>query len=64
MTITGRAITAFAYRCRLYTPLEEDPLFLPPVQAAALASIYPNADLSVGYADDGAGTLRAQWLAG
>ena len=64
VTITGRAITAFAYRCRLYTPLEEDPLFLPPVQAAALASIYPNADLSVGYADDGAGTLRAQWLAG
>ena len=64
VTITGRTITAFAYRCRLYTDLETPSLFLPPVQAAALASIYPDADLSVGYIDDGAGTLEAQWLAG
>lgn len=64
VTITGRTITSFAYRCRLYTAVEGTPLFLPPVQAAALASIYPNADLTIGYVDDGSGALRAQWLAG
>lgn len=64
VTITGRTITAFAYRCRLYTPLETKALFIPPIQAAALASVYPHADLSVGYIDDSAGTLTPQWLAG
>ena len=64
VTITGRTVTAFSYRCRSYTPREADALFLPPVQAAALASIYPRADLTVGYIDDGSGELRAQWLAG
>lgn len=64
VVITGGTVTSFTYRCRLYTPQEEDSLFLPPVQAAALASIYPGADLTVGYIDDGSGSLQAQWLAG
>lgn len=64
VTITGRTITAFSYRCRLYTPLENEALFIPPIQAAALASVYPDADLSIGYLDNGAGTLSPQWLAG
>lgn len=64
VTVTGRTITAFTYRCRTYSATEDDSLLLPPAQAAAVASVYPGAGLTVGYADDGSGVLSARWLAG
>lgn len=64
VTVTGRAITAFTYRCRTYSPTGEPSLLLPSSQAAAVASIYPGASLTIGYADGGVGTLSARWLAG
>ncbi len=64
VTISGRTITAFTYRCRTYSPAEDVSLLLPPSLAAAMASVYPGAGLSGGYADDGAAVLSARWLAG
>lgn len=61
--ITGGAITAFSYRCRAYTALEETAALLPPDMAQAIASLYPGAGLSIGYVDSGAGEMTAQWLA-
>ena len=66
VTFRSGQITAFTYRCRVYTPTEEErgQLMLPAFMAQAVASIYPDASLSVGYEDSGAGPLSAQWLAG
>ena len=64
VTITGAAVTAFSYRCRSYTPQEEAAPLLPSGMAQALGSLYPGAELSVGYVDEGAGALKACWLAG
>lgn len=64
LTITGRTITAFRYHCRAYLPQESVTPLLPPAQAIAVASIYPEAQLAVGYEDTGSGTISAQWLAG
>lgn len=64
VTISGAAITAFTYRCRAYTPTEDTSPLLPAAMAQAIASLYPEAGLSVGYVDGGAGPLAAHWLAG
>lgn len=66
MTFSGGQVTAFTYRCRVYTPVEEktDTPLLPAFMAQAVAAIYPNASLSLGYVDSGAGPLEAQWMAG
>ena len=64
VTITGAAVTAFSYRCRSYTPQEEAAPLLPSGMAQALGSLYPGTELSVGYVDEGAGALKACWLAG
>lgn len=64
VTVTGAAVTAFSYRCRSYTLLEDAALLLPSDMAQALASLYPNAELTVGYVDDGSGQLSPRWLAG
>ena len=62
ITFEGGAVTDFTYRCRSYTPLEEEsaPL-LPTDMAQAIAAAYPEAALSIGYEDDGSGRLAAQW---
>lgn len=59
-------VAAFTYRCRVYTPAEEETAapMLPAFMAQAVAAIYPDASLSVGYEDMGTGRLSAQWLAG
>lgn len=66
VTFIGGQVAAFTYRCRIYTPVEEEASssLLPPFMAQAMAAIYPNASLSVGYEDSGVGRLAAQWLAG
>ena len=65
LTVTYQegAVTTFSYRCRVYTPLEEDPpALLPAGMAQAIAASYPQSALSIGYEDDGSGQLTAQWL--
>ncbi len=66
VTFSGGQITAFSYRCRAYAPVEGETAsaLLPASMAQAMAAIYPNASLSVGYEDSGVGPLAAQWLAG
>ena len=66
VAFSGGQITAFSYRCRAYTLAEEGAVsnLLPASMAQAMAAIYPDACLSVGYEDSGAGPLTAQWLAG
>ncbi len=55
-------VSSFTYRCRAYTPLEEEPSpLLPTGMAQAIAASYPDAVLSIGYADDGSGFAAAQW---
>lgn len=66
ITFRDGQVTAFTYRCRVYTPVEGEtasPL-LPAAMAQAMAAIYPNASLSLGYEDSGTGPLAAQWMAG
>ncbi|MBD5161287.1 MAG: hypothetical protein HDT14_04585 [Oscillibacter sp.] len=68
LTITFQEgnITAFTYRCRVYTALEEDtaelPGPLPAAMAQAIAAGYPGSRLMMGYVDDGSGQVAAQWL--
>lgn len=62
VTFSGGQVTAFTYRCRLYTAQEESAQLLPPAMARAIAATYPGAGLTVGYEDSGAEQLTAQWL--
>jgi len=62
VTFQDGAVSSFTYRCRSYTPLAEEPAaLLPAGMAQAIAADYPDADLSIGYEDDGSGQLTAQW---
>ena len=62
VTVTDRTITAFTYRCRAYTILEEASALLPASMAMAIASLHPGSGLSLGYVDGGGDTLSAFWL--
>lgn len=68
LTVTLREgnVTAFTYRCRVYTAQEEDteelPGPLPVAMAQAIAAGYPGSRLFMGYVDDGSGRVAAQWL--
>ena len=64
ITITGRTIVSFTYRCRTYTALEENSALLPTTMAIAIASLHPGSGLSLGYIDNGNDTLSAFWLEG
>lgn len=64
ITITGRTIVSFTYRCRTYTSLEENSSLLPTTMAIAIASLHPGSGLSLGYIDNGSDTLSAFWLEG
>lgn len=63
VTVGGGGVTGFAYRCRSYTPAEEEgaPL-LPPAMAAAMASLHPDSGLSLAYVDAGNPRLSPCWL--
>ncbi len=63
VTIAGKAVTAFDYRCRDYVALEDSQrLWLPVSMAAAISDQQGGTGLSVRYVDSG-GRLAAQWLA-
>ena len=64
VTITRQTIVSFTYRCRSYTPLEEDSSLLPAAMAMAIASLHPGSGLSLGYIDGGGDALSAVWLEG
>lgn len=60
--VRGAGIAEFTCRCRTYVPEEEASVLLPPIMAAAVASLYPEGELSLGYVDSGSGRLHADWL--
>ena len=63
VTVGAAGAVSFTYRCRAYTPAEEEgaPL-LPPAMAAAIASLHPDSGLSVAYVDAGGARLSPCWL--
>ena len=63
VTVGVGGVTSFTYRCRAYTPVEEEgaPL-LPPAMAAAMASLHPDSGLSLAYVDTGNTRLSPCWL--
>lgn len=67
VTFQEGTVTAFTYRCRVYTAAEEEdaaelPGPLPAAMAQAIAAGYPGSRLFMGYVDDGSGRVTAQWL--
>lgn len=60
--VRGDKIAAFNCRCRAYVREEGASVLLPPAMAAAIASLYPEGELSLGYVDSGSGRLHADWL--
>lgn len=64
VTISGCAITAFSYRCRLYTAADTNSHLLPANMAWAIAALYPGTEFSISYLDGGGDSLSAQWIAG
>ena len=63
VTLTGTVITELSLRFRQYTVSGGESLLLPLRQALAIAAAsHQGAELSIGYADNGA-DVSAQWLA-
>lgn len=62
VTLSGTSVSSMTLRAQQYTATEEPSLLLPLQQALAIAARYGNAELSIGYADSGSGTVSAQWL--
>ena len=63
VTLDKKAVSALSLRIRRYTATGTPSLLLPLRQALAIAQRHPGAELSIGYADHGAGTVEASWLA-
>lgn len=63
VTLSGSTVSTLELRFRQYAPTEEVSLLLPLRQALAIAAMEPGAELSIGYADNGGGTVSAGWLA-
>lgn len=63
LTIDGQSVTAFTLRARHYALTGESALQLPLLQAAAVARVYRNAELSVAYVDGGGDTVEPIWVA-
>ena len=64
VTLTGSTISTLSLHFRQYTATGEKSLLLPLRQALAIAAKSDGAELSLGYADNGAAALSACWLAG
>ena len=60
--ITGTTITAFRLQSRQYTLSETAYSLLPLPQALAAASVYEGGCLTIGYVDQGTGSLSPWWL--
>ncbi len=62
VTLEGTAVTKMTLRFRQYAVSGEASRLLPLKQALAIAAGHPGAEMSIGYADNGGGTVSAQWL--
>lgn len=63
VTLSGSAVSTLELRFRRYVPTETNSLLVPLRQALAItAARDPGAELSIGYADNGSGTVSAGWL--
>lgn len=62
ITLNGTAVSSMILRFRQYTNTEAHSLLLPLDLAAAIAAKSSNAQLLLGYTDNGADTMQAQWL--
>ena len=63
VTLSGSAVSRVSLHLRRYTASADASALLPLRQAIAIAARTPGAELSVGYADNGGGTVSAAWLA-
>ena len=63
VTVEGRYITAFTLNVRSYSMQESEPLLLPFALSAAIARVYPGAELLVAYIDGGAEEVLPAWIA-
>ena len=64
VTLSGSAVSTLELRFRRYTPTETNSLLLPLRQALAItAAKEPGTELSIGYTDNGSGSVSAGWLA-
>lgn len=63
VTLSGTSVTSVTLRLRQYSASNETSLLLPLRQTLAIAAAHPGTELSVGYADSGADTVTANWLA-
>lgn len=62
VTLNGPVVSALSLRFRQYTADRDPSLLLPLRQALAIAGDHPGAELTLGYADQGGGTVSAAWL--
>lgn len=62
VTLTGSTVSELTLRARQYTSGSSPSLLLPLRQALAVAQAENSASLSIGYADDGSGSVSAGWL--
>ena len=63
IVLSGTIVSELTLRFRQYTEAEETSLLLPLRQAAAIMGQYQEAEMFIGYADDGSGEMSARWLA-
>lgn len=63
VTVTDGVVSAMTFRVRQYTVSGSTSLLLPLRQTLAIAAQQEGPELSIGYADSGAGTAGAAWLA-
>ena len=63
VVLDGAAVSGMTLRFRQYTAIGDTSLLLPLTQALAIAARQPGQELSIGYADTGADTVSACWLA-
>lgn len=62
VTLSGATVSALTLRVRQFSSAGSDSLLLPLRQALAIAARHAGAELSIGYASDGSGTVSAGWL--
>jgi len=62
VTLTGNVISSLTLHFRQYSSAGTNSLLLPLTQATAIAAQQPGQELSIGYVDNGSGTVSAGWL--
>ncbi len=63
VTIENGCVTAFTFKVRSYTITDSFALMLPFAQAAAIARVWPGAELIVAYVDVGSEEAMPAWIA-